>query len=142
MNRIETRQTCWRKIVGLLSVLPVIYLGSACATHSDGYLGVSSNDQSSADRKERKGVAGTINAAGDGGPVPGATIVPRSLDNPSQPVPERLVLSGSEGQYFWPLKPGTYELGVSADGYHPQVRKVDIEAESLVTLDFVLEKAR
>ena len=90
----------------------------------------------------QKGVSGTVNAAKGGSVIAGAVIVPTSLDVPSQPVPEKLVFSGPDGQYFWPLNPGAYELNVSAEGYQPKVLRVDIEPESLATLDVALDPAK
>jgi hypothetical protein len=84
---------------------------------------------------------GQVKAA-DGRPIMGAVIDAKSLDEPSPPIPERIVLSGADGRYFWPLLPGDYELRATATGYRTATARVRVGAEELTNADFALDEGR
>jgi hypothetical protein len=49
----------------------------------------------------------------DAAPVPGAAVLPRSLDVPAKPVPELVVVTDAKGAFEWRLEAGRYELIVN-----------------------------
>jgi hypothetical protein len=89
----------------------------------------------------REGLTGRV-VADDGSPIEGAMIVPRSLQVNGPPIPEMATLSDAHGRYVWPLPAGAYEVSVSADGYQSAVRRTDVAAQVVATLDFVLKPSR
>jgi hypothetical protein len=91
--------------------------------------------------RHKRGVVGAVKAA-DGRPIMGAVIDAKSLDEPSPPIPERIVLSGADGRYFWPLLPGDYELRATATGYRTATARVRVGAGALTDADFALDEAR
>ena len=129
-----------RFILGSLLVLPVLASTSACVTTDGEKRTASSPNTGSSAAPGRKGVEGAVITAGDGKPIEAATIDARSLDVPAQPVPERIVLSKADGRYFWPLKPGAYELTARVEGYKSLTLPIELEPESLATLTFLLER--
>ena len=63
----------------------------------------------------RGAVMGTVTGvvtSGAGRPVVGAAVLPKSLDEPSAPIPELAVTTDAAGRYSWRLRPGRYELTV------------------------------
>lgn len=88
----------------------------------------------------REGVKGRVTAS-DGRPIADAFIEPKSLDEPAQAVPELAVTTDENGRYEWRLLPGDYLISVSAEGYQAASKKVTVEAQRAVTLDFKLERA-
>lgn len=102
---------------------------------------VSSDDPSPGGGVPTSGtVDGTVRTA-TGAAVSGATVVPKSVDDPANPVPEMLVVTDASGRYAWSLPPGRYELTVqpppgAAGG--PVTRPVTVVAGATTTLDFTL----
>ncbi len=100
---------------------------------------------SSTDPGERRGsgigegVSGRVTGP-DNRPVEGAFIQPRSLDDPSPPIPEIAILSGDDGRYSWPLLPGDYEITVTARGYAGAAKTTTVKAGQVTPLDFHLER--
>jgi hypothetical protein len=82
-------------------------------------------------------VAGTVTDA-DGEPVAGAAVLPTSLDEPAQPVPEIGVVTGPTGEYEWRLAPGRYELVVYLDSEPAARGAITVTAGETGTLDFAV----
>lgn len=91
-------------------------------------------------QQPREGLTGRV-VANDGSPIQGALIVPRSLQSHGAPIPEMATLSDADGRYIWPLPAGAYEVSVFIDGYHGAVQRVDVEADVVAILDFVLKRS-
>ena len=139
-------------IVGLL-VLTV--LTAACggddgtvesrsATSGDGAGGGGDEPRSSDDPSTGTGlvtgVSGTVRSAG-GAPVTGALVVPVSADQPPQAVPEMAVMTDASGGYVWSLRPGAYDVTVTAEGHEPATRHVVVSDGQTAPLDFELSPA-
>ncbi len=99
---------------------------------------VKSSDQKGPGPGIRKGVAGRVTTS-DNLPVKGAFIQPRSLDDPSPPIPEIAILTDGNGRYMWPLFPGSYEILVTAQGCAPAAKQIVVEAGQVARLDFTLQ---
>jgi hypothetical protein len=117
-----------------------ILLGSGAFGYGDLDKPVTSSDQGASRPGIASGVVGRVTDP-DGRPVEGALIQPRSLVDPSPPIPEIAIVSDGDGRYTWSLFPGTYEISVSAEGYHRARKQVTIKAGQVVTVDFTLERA-
>ena len=88
-----------------------------------------------------EGVSGRVTSA-DGRPVAGAFVEAESLDRPSQPIPEVAISSREDGRYLWPLRPGSYRISVSAEGYQRAAGQATVRAGRLAALDFTLAPSR
>ncbi len=79
-------------------------------------------------------VTGTVTAANDGLPVPGArvTAAPGGID----------AVADEQGRYALQLLPGTYELIASASGYGEATTSVSVTRDAEVTADFSLASAQ
>jgi hypothetical protein len=142
MCDLKQRSRGWRIASSLgLALLTVGLSGPSCAAQPDRDRPVSSEAQNDLAQRHQRGVLGKVTAA-DGQPIAGAVIDAKSLDQPSPPIPERLVLSRADGRYFWPLLPGDYELSATATGYRAATARVRVEADELTTADFTLEEGR
>jgi len=97
---------------------------------------------SNGENKKVEGVAGQITDTVVGRGIARAVVQPKSLDDPSPPIPEIAILSNGEGRYTWRLVPGNYEISVSVAGYKGATKRVTVKARQQATLDFVLERAR
>lgn len=86
-----------------------------------------------------QGVEGRITDT-QGRPIAGALVVPKSLDEPSPPIPEIAIVSDEQGRYAWRLPPGRYQISVSAEGYRGAVKEAVVGAGQVTRLDFVLER--
>jgi hypothetical protein len=64
-----------------------------------------------------------------------------SLDAPKQAIPELAVMTGKDGGYWWPLRPGRYRLSVAADGYSRLSQEVIVRPGELAQLNFTLKRA-
>ena len=73
-------------------------------------------------------------------PLAEVTVLAGALDSGTPPVPELAVVTDAQGLGFWPLRPGRYEITVSAGGYRPAAKPVTVEAGRIATLDFVIER--
>jgi hypothetical protein len=103
----------------LVLVVPLLVAATALVVYRSGDEPVSDDGDGPAPSPPASDVMGTV--AGtvtdpDGRPVAGAAVLPTSLDEPPQPVPEIGVVTGSTGEYEWRLHPGRYELAVYVDG--------------------------
>lgn len=85
-----------------------------------------------------QGVSGKVSSA-TYGPIVGAGVVPKSLDDPPAAVPELWVSTDQDGGYEWSLPPGRYALTVRVDGYKPDTQETKVGNGEVVTLDFFLE---
>jgi hypothetical protein len=99
---------------------------------------VRSSEQDRSGPHIQQGVAGRVTTS-DGRSLRGAFIQPRSLDDPSPPIPEIAILTDSDGRYTWPLFPGTYEISVSLKGCQRAIRQVVVGAGQVVKADFILQ---
>lgn len=86
-----------------------------------------------------QGVEGRITDT-QGRPIAGALVVPKSLDEPSPPIPEIAIVSDEQGRYAWRLPPGRYQISVSAEGYRGAVKEAVVRAGQATRLDFALER--
>lgn len=118
-----------RIMVGMICVLGIL----GCANENKDV----SSEQTRPGQTIQEGLTGRV-VDSKGQAVEGAFIQPRSLDKPSPPIPEIAILSDSSGQYMWPLRPGNYEITVSADGYVSATGQVKVRAGAVTTLDFTL----
>ena len=99
----------------------------------------SSDDAPQPARALAEGVTGEIKDE-NGGALDGATIIPKSLGANGSAVPEIAILSGPNGRYQWPLKAGSYDVTVRADGYQDVTQPVTVSPGAVTTLDFVLRR--
>jgi len=86
----------------------------------------------------QEGVVGRVTTSDDRS-IKGAFIQPKSLDYPSQPIPEIAILSDGDGRYAWTLFPGNYEISVSVEGCQSVVKHVAVETGKVVKVDFTLQ---
>jgi hypothetical protein len=86
------------------------------------------------------GVRGRVTSA-DGAPIAGRLVQAKSLDKPKRAIPELAVMTGEDGSYWWPLKPGHYRLSVAAEGYLTASQEVVVRSNQIAQLDFSLKKA-
>lgn len=83
-------------------------------------------------------VTGTVTSS-TGEPVAGATVQPRSLDDPSPPIPELVVQTDPDGRYTWRLPPGEYELSAQlADGTTSSPQPATVTAGATTTVDLTV----
>jgi hypothetical protein len=87
------------------------------------------------------GVKGRVMTADDK-PVVGAVVLPESRDNPAQAIPEMAAVTNEHGEYQWPLRPGSYSMSVTAQGFESMAKPVEVEQGQLATLNFTLTPAR
>lgn len=125
----------------MLVVLTTTLGGASCMAQLDPDAPISTQEEERAPELHERGIAGEVKSA-DGQPIAGAMIEVKSLDQPSPPIPERIVLSQADGRFFWPLKPGNYEVSATAAGYQSMTARVRVEAEGGANLDLVLDKLR
>jgi Carboxypeptidase regulatory-like domain len=86
------------------------------------------------------GVRGRVTSA-EGAPVIGRMVQAESLDKPKRAIPELAVMTGEDGSYWWPLKPGHYRLSIAAEGYQAAFQEVIVRPDQIAQLDFSLKKA-
>ncbi len=94
-------------------------------------------DDNNATSTSIDGVTGKITTT-DGTPVNDALVSPLSLSGGI--VPEIAILSKEDGTYEWPLKQGKYEITVTAQGFNPQTKQINVTSQGVFVLDFVLNK--
>lgn len=87
---------------------------------------------------EARGSVSGLATTTDGAPVAGALVQPRSLDQPSPPIPEIAILTSADGRFVWPLFVGSYELTVVAEGCQPASQRVMVVAGQVATVAFTL----
>jgi hypothetical protein len=85
-----------------------------------------------------EGVTGRV-LTSNGHPVVNALVQAKSLDIPSQPIPEIAIVTDGDGRYRWPLRPGRYLISVSARGYQTASQHIELRKGAAATLDFTLE---
>jgi hypothetical protein len=125
----------------LLLFLPLLAAGCAGADRPDHPdRPAASSDSPAAGAGTAEGVAGRVTDA-HGKPLAGVAVHPRSLAQPSQPIPELAVRSEDDGRYTWTLKPGDYEITFTADGYSPTTQRATVSPGRMTALDVVLQPA-
>lgn len=125
-------------LIGVVSAV-VATVAVATASVVGGDRPVSSDDPGQS--ASRDAVMGTVTGVVTRGaaPVVGAAVLPRSLDDPSQPIPELAVETDADGRYSWRLRPGRYELAVhEGEGEAVVTRPVTVTAGETATLDITL----
>jgi hypothetical protein len=125
----------------LVLVVPLLVAATALVVYGSGDEPVSDDGDGPAPSPPASDVMGTV--AGtvtdpDGQPVAGAAVLPTSLDEPAQPVPEIGVITGSTGEYEWRLHPGRYELVVYLDSEPAARQAVTVAAGETSPLDFTV----
>jgi hypothetical protein len=98
--------------------------------------GPSSSDQAG---RQGPGVGGRVIAAPDGKPVEGAVVTPSSFDDPDRPQTLEASVTDANGEYFWPLDQGRWEITVEAPGFRPASKEVTVPNGPPARLDFVLQ---
>ncbi len=127
------------RVVALLSVALALSLGVSCQRGAtEDRMGSTAADTGST-KQPAHGVHGRVVSA-DGKPIVRTMVHAESLDNPKQAIPEIGVLTGKDGGYFWPLRPGRYRLTIKAEGYPPISREVVFRPNEAAPLDFTLKK--
>lgn len=86
------------------------------------------------------GVRGRVTSA-EGATIVGRMVQAESLDKPKRAIPELAVMTGEDGSYWWPLKPGHYRLSVAAEGYLTASQEVVVRPNQIAQLNFTLKKA-
>ena len=92
-------------LVGLIVTCAVCALGQ---TSDDPDQPIGSATQEATGRIAQ-GVMGRVTDR-TGAPVVDARMIAVSLDEPSRAVPEIAILSDAQGQFAWPLPPGSYRV--------------------------------
>lgn len=85
-----------------------------------------------------EGVIGQIKNQ-HGQAVTGAMIIPTSRLIDAPPIPEIAIVTDEHGRYEWPLQPGAYQISVFVDDHQKYTQNVEIKADQVTTLDFILE---
>jgi hypothetical protein len=99
------------------------------------------DDRDDSSRKQVfKGIKGRV--SNDGTPLVGALISVKSLDMPSNMIPEIAIISDYSGNYQWPLSPGRYKITAQLDYYRPQSKSVVVETENVTTVNFIMMPVR
>jgi hypothetical protein len=86
------------------------------------------------------GVRGRVTSV-EGAPIAGGIVQAESLDEPKQAIPDLGVMTGEDGGYWWPFKPGRYRLSITAKGYQTVSQNVVVRPNELARLDFSLKEA-
>ena len=94
-----------------------------------------SSDNIYINRQEFEGVIGLVTTM-DGRPIIEAWIRAKSLDQPSNPIPEIAIITNEEGQYKWPLVAGRYEISVFIDNRQSASQVVTVNPRQTTTLNF------
>jgi hypothetical protein len=127
------------RVLGLLSVALVLSLGVSCQRGATEDRMGSTAANTGSTKQPAHGVRGRV-ASAEGKPIVATMVHAESLDNPKQAIPEIGVLTGKDGGYFWPLRPGRYRLTIKAEGYPPTSREVVVRPKETAQLDFTLKK--
>lgn len=131
------------KMFGVLiagcAVLTILGFGPTC-NGNENSLTTSDDSAEPCSQKAQEGMTGRVRDR-NGEPVEGAFVQVRSFHATGPPVPEIAILTDAHGKYVWPLSPGSYQVTVSADGYLKAAAMVTVEAEHVVTVNFILEGA-
>jgi hypothetical protein len=128
--------------IGLTALAALVILGCGWGAHGggNGSVIIGSDEKGLDAGTMRQGAAGRITSL-EGNPIEGAFVQARSLGTSGPPIPDIGIFSNNQGQYMWPLLPGTYVLSVTAEGYRPASGRVTVKAGQVATLDFALERA-
>lgn len=129
--------------LGVVVVGTVLLFGlGGCACGDEGESGLVSSDAGQdGNGAIVQGVVGRVTAV-DGRPIEGAFVQARSLGAEGPAVPDIGIFSSRDGQYSWPLSPGSFELSVSAEGFEAAKERVTVRRGKLATRDFVLQPVR
>jgi hypothetical protein len=132
------RRGVTRAVLGAIALLTV-WTGSGGCQGKDAPVGVPARDGAPAPIDE--GVAGLVLGAA-GRPLVGVVVTARSLDHPARAIPEIAIVTGADGRYAWPLRPGRYEIGVSVRGHRPAALAVVVQPGRVTPADLRLQGAR
>jgi hypothetical protein len=99
---------------------------------------VSQKQNKESQQQISEGLIGQIKTR-SGEPVVGAMIIPTPNSSDAPPIPEIAITTDTAGHYEWPLQPGLYKITIISDGYQTSSQDVEIRANHVSTLDFVLD---
>lgn len=116
-------------------IIGVIALLSACGNNDNQTVPASPDGVSPDSNVVEATLSGKVSDTA-GNPIAEAQII---VTNGSVPVPEKVVLTTSEGLYEWGLPAGTFTITVNANGYVSASKEITITAGQPSTLDFTLE---
>ena len=94
-----------------------------------------SRDNIYMNHQEFEGVTGLVTTM-DERPIVEAWIQAKSLDEPSNPIPEVAIVTNKEGRYKWPLVAGKYEISVFIDNRQYASKVVTVNPRQTTTLNF------
>ena len=121
-------------LISLTIVLTLIFFGvvpmASCTPETPD-----SSDNIYINRQEFEGVTGRVTTM-DGRPIVEAGIHAKSLDEPSNPIPEIAIVTNEEGRYKWPLVAGKYEISVFIDNRQSASQVVTVNQGQTATLNF------
>ncbi len=123
-----------------LYVAMLIAPAVACAAPSNPNA-VSTDDAPQPAQSSAEGLTGEIKDE-NGRPVNGAMITPKSRDAGGPAIPEIAILSDATGRYRWALRPGRYDVTVTAEGYEDVTREATVSPGAIASLDFVLRRSK
>ncbi len=89
-----------------------------------------------------KGVIVGRVATTTGETVKGASVVTTPIGHGARPVPDIAVLTNGLGRYKTPsLFPGLYRIKIVARGYRTAIKRVTVQTDRRVTLNFVVRRS-
>ena len=77
-----------------------------------------------------------------GQPIPEVSIEAQSLDTPTRPIPEVMIVTDEQGHYRWRLFSGHYMISAIAEGYRKERQSIEVRKGKASTLDFILIKGK
>lgn len=98
----------------LVYALPILMVTGFSAI-SDPNNAIDSTGSGAAAPTLKEGIIGTVRHR-SGQPVAGAFVQASAADPASGPIPDIAILTDRDGNFVWPLGPGTYRLTLLVDG--------------------------
>lgn len=122
----------WRLLLAL--VIATSAAGAAAGPPGDPAPPVAAGGRQQAAAQVSEGIRGRLLRSGER-PVAGAVIAARSLDRPARAVPEIAIVTGDDGRFQWPLRPGTYRLAALLDGREVATATVTVEPGQVTSIE-------
>lgn len=88
-------------------------------------------------QQQFQGVTGLVTSR-DGHPIANAWIQAKSLDEPSNPIPELVITTNEAGEYQWSLLPGRYEISVLIDSRQQATNLVTVQPGQTAISNFTI----